>query len=74
MNGWYFYSLNWIAPGNMLRSLPSILWHVARSPRTVAGVLLVALAVVLPLGLIAAVVAWLVSRIRRRRREQALDG
>jgi pyruvate,water dikinase len=39
VNGWYFYSLNWIAPGNMLRSLPSILWHVARSPRAVAGVL-----------------------------------
>ena len=38
-NGWYFYSLNWIAPGNMLRSLPSILWHVARSPRSVAGVI-----------------------------------
>ena len=28
VNGWYFYSLNWIAPGSMLRSLPSILWHV----------------------------------------------
>ena len=39
VNGWYFYSLNWIAPGNMLRSLPSILWHVAREPRAVAGVI-----------------------------------
>jgi pyruvate,water dikinase len=39
VNGWYFYSLNWIAPGNMLRSLPSILWHVAREPRVAAGVL-----------------------------------
>ena len=39
VNGWYFYSLNWIAPGNMLRSLPSILWHIARSPRAVAGVI-----------------------------------
>jgi pyruvate,water dikinase len=39
VNGWYFYSLNWIAPANMLRSLPSILWHLVRSPRSVAGVL-----------------------------------
>jgi pyruvate,water dikinase len=39
VNGWYFYSLNWIAPGNMLRSLPSILWHLVRQPRAVAGVL-----------------------------------
>ncbi len=39
VNGWYFYSLNWISPGNMLRSLPSILWHVARHPRRIAGVL-----------------------------------
>jgi pyruvate,water dikinase len=37
VNGWYFYSLNWISPGNMLRSLPSILWHVARAPRRAAG-------------------------------------
>ena len=39
VNGWYFYSLNWISPGNMLRSLPSILLRVARDPRRVAGVL-----------------------------------
>jgi pyruvate,water dikinase len=39
VNGWYFYSLNWIAPGNMLRSLPSILWHVARTPKAAAGVI-----------------------------------
>ncbi|HEU5325766.1 MAG TPA: PEP/pyruvate-binding domain-containing protein, partial [Candidatus Limnocylindria bacterium] len=39
VNGWYFYSLNWIAPGNMLRSLPSILWHLVRDPRSVGGVL-----------------------------------
>lgn len=39
VNGWYFYSLNWIAPGNMLRSLPSILWHVVRNPKRVSGVL-----------------------------------
>ncbi len=38
VNGWYFYSLNWIAPGSMLRSLPSILWHVIREPRAAGGV------------------------------------
>ena len=39
VNGWYFYSLEWISPRNMLRSLPSILWHVARQPRAAAGVI-----------------------------------
>ncbi len=39
VNGWYFYSLNWISPGNMLRSLPSILWHVGREPRAASGVI-----------------------------------
>jgi chromosome segregation ATPase len=41
--------------------------------RTVAGVLLVTLAVVVPIGLIVALAAWVVSRSRRRRRERALD-
>jgi pyruvate,water dikinase len=39
VNGWYFYSLKWLAPGSMLRSLPGILWHLVRSPRRVAGVI-----------------------------------
>jgi pyruvate,water dikinase len=39
VNGWYFYSLNWISPGSMLRSLPSILAHTIRDPRYAAGVL-----------------------------------
>ena len=39
VNGWYFYSINWIAPASMARSLPNILWHLVRSPRRVAGVL-----------------------------------
>ena len=39
VNGWYFYSLNWISPGNMLRSLPSILVRVARDPRRASGVI-----------------------------------
>lgn len=39
VNGWYFYSINFIAPAAMIRSLPSILLHVIRSPRHAAGVL-----------------------------------
>jgi pyruvate,water dikinase len=38
VNGWYFYSMNWLSPGSMARSLPSILWHLIRSPRRVLGV------------------------------------
>ncbi|HEX4011732.1 MAG TPA: DUF4349 domain-containing protein [Solirubrobacteraceae bacterium] len=39
----------------------------------VAGVALIALAVLVPLGLVAALVAWVGLAVRRRRREQALD-
>jgi phosphohistidine swiveling domain-containing protein len=39
VNGWYFYSLNWLSAGSLTRSLPDILWHVIRSPRRVAGVI-----------------------------------
>jgi len=38
VNGWYFYSMNWTAPGSMLRNLPRLLWHLARNPRVVAGI------------------------------------
>jgi hypothetical protein len=38
-----------------------------------AGVALVALAVLVPLGLVAALAAWVGLAVRRRRREQALD-
>jgi hypothetical protein len=38
-----------------------------------AGVLLIALAVAIPLGLVAALLAWLWLRLRRHRRESALD-
>lgn len=41
--------------------------------RTVAGVLLVTLAVAAPIGLIVALVAWAATTVRRRRRERALD-
>ncbi len=38
VNGWYFYSLNWASPAAMIRSLPRMLWHLARHPRRIAGV------------------------------------
>ena len=38
VNGWYFYSLNWIGPAAILRSLPRMLWHLARHPRRLAGI------------------------------------
>jgi hypothetical protein len=39
----------------------------------VAGVALIALAVMVPVGLVAALLAWVGSAVRRRRRDQALD-
>ena len=39
VNGWYFYSLNWLSPGSMARSLPGILVHVARDPKVISGVI-----------------------------------
>ncbi|HEY7451096.1 MAG TPA: PEP/pyruvate-binding domain-containing protein [Candidatus Limnocylindria bacterium] len=39
VNGWYFYSINWISPANMLRSAPSILARVLGDPRRAAGVI-----------------------------------
>ena len=38
VNGWYFYSINWISPGSMARNLPSIMWRLIRTPRRVLGV------------------------------------
>ena len=37
VNGWYYYSLNWLSPSVLLRNLPRTLWHLIRSPRAVAG-------------------------------------
>ena len=34
VNGWYFYSINWLTNP---ASLPGMLWHLVRSPRRVAG-------------------------------------
>jgi hypothetical protein len=39
----------------------------------VAGVALIVLAVMVPVGLVAALMAWVGSAVRRRRRDQALD-
>ena len=38
VNGWYFYSLNWLGPAALIRNLPRMLWHLARHPRRVAGI------------------------------------
>jgi len=38
VNGWYFYSLNWVGPAAIIRNLPRMLWHLARHPRRVAGI------------------------------------
>ena len=49
-------------------------WHDAiRVLTIVAGVSLIALAVLIPLGLMAALIAWIAYWVRRRRREAALD-
>jgi rifampicin phosphotransferase len=39
VNGWYFYSINWLSPSTTLRNLPSILQHIVREPRRVAGMI-----------------------------------
>jgi hypothetical protein len=49
-------------------------WHDAIHVLTVAaGVSLIALAILIPLGLVAALIAWIAYWVRRRRREAALD-
>ena len=39
VNGWYFYSINFVSPRAMLRSLPGMLVHLVRHPRHLAGVI-----------------------------------
>ena len=39
VNGWYFYSINWLSPTTTLRNLPAILSHIVREPRRVAGMI-----------------------------------
>ena len=38
VNGWYFYSLNWLGPAALIRNLPRMLSHLVRHPRRVAGI------------------------------------
>jgi rifampicin phosphotransferase len=37
VNGWYYYSLNWLSPRVFIRNMPGMLWHLIRTPRHVAG-------------------------------------
>ncbi len=39
VNGWYFYSINFISGGALLRSLPGMLATLVRTPRHLAGVI-----------------------------------
>jgi pyruvate,water dikinase len=39
VNGWYFYSINFISGGAFLRSLPGMLVKAVRSPRHIAGII-----------------------------------
>src|SRR5918994_4915435 len=37
VNGWYYYSINWLSPGVQVRNLPGMLWRLIRFPRRIAG-------------------------------------
>jgi rifampicin phosphotransferase len=39
VNGWYFYSVNFVSGGALLRSLPGMISHLVREPRSIAGVM-----------------------------------
>jgi rifampicin phosphotransferase len=39
VNGWYFYSINFISGGAFLRSLPGMLVGLVRHPRHIAGII-----------------------------------
>jgi len=39
VNGWYFYSMNWSTPAAFARNLPSMLLHLVRTPRVLAGII-----------------------------------
>jgi phosphohistidine swiveling domain-containing protein len=38
VNGWYYYSVNWLSLAVFLHNMPGTLWHLIRSPRRVAAV------------------------------------
>jgi pyruvate,water dikinase len=37
VNGWYYYSINWLSARVFARNAPGMLWHLIRTPRHVAG-------------------------------------
>ena len=37
VNGWYYYSINWLSARVFARNMPGMLWHLIRTPRHVAG-------------------------------------
>ena len=39
VNGWYFYSINWLSGAAMAQSFPSMLWHLFRPPHRTAGII-----------------------------------
>jgi pyruvate,water dikinase len=39
VNGWYFYSINWLSLGASIRNGPSLAWHIVRQPRRVAAMI-----------------------------------
>ena len=39
VNGWYFYSINFISGGALIRSLPGMLATLVRAPRVIAGIM-----------------------------------
>jgi len=49
VNGWYFYTLNWLAPSAWARNLPTMLWRVLRTPRVMAGIFPPTVSFALPL-------------------------
>ena len=39
VNGWYFYSIDWLSPTWLIRSLPTFARQLLRAPRRVAGII-----------------------------------
>lgn len=38
INGWTFFSLNWLSPAASMKSMPGVLWRFVRNPRRLLGV------------------------------------
>ena len=39
VNGWYFYSINFLSPAALARTMPKLLWRLVRSPLRVVGLI-----------------------------------